>query len=75
MPRREPGALLTDTAAVTERAVRLAERGELVAVDGTVLPSQARSLCLHGDTPGAVEHARSVRSALLNAGVTLKPFV
>jgi UPF0271 protein len=74
VPRREPGALLTDTAAVVERAVRLAERGELVAVDGTVLASQARSLCLHGDTPGAVEHAKGVRAALESAGVPITPF-
>jgi UPF0271 protein len=74
VPRREPGALLTDTAAVADRAVRLAQRGELVAIDGTVLPSQARSLCLHGDTPGAVEHARAVREALTTAGVSLVPF-
>jgi UPF0271 protein len=72
--RREPNALLTDTAAVVERAVRLATKGELVAVDGTVLPTRAESLCLHGDTPGAVEHARAVRAALTDAGVTLAPF-
>jgi UPF0271 protein len=72
--RREPNALLTDTAAVVERAVRLAERGELVAVDGTVLTVRAVSLCLHGDTPGAVAHARAVRAALERAGVELAPF-
>jgi UPF0271 protein len=72
--RKEPGALLTDTAAVVERALRLAERGEIVAVDGTVLTVPAASLCLHGDTPGAVAHARAVRTALTEAGVTLSPF-
>jgi UPF0271 protein len=75
VPRREPNALLPDTDAVVERAVRLAEHGELVAVDGTVLPTRARSLCLHGDTPGAVAHATAVRAALLAAGVRLTPFV
>jgi UPF0271 protein len=39
-----------------------------------VLPSEARSLCLHGDTPGAVDHALAVRDALTSAGVTLKSF-
>jgi UPF0271 protein len=72
--RREPNALLTDTSAVVERAVRLACQGELVAVDGTVLAVKADSLCLHGDTPGAVAHARGVRAALEAAGVTLAPF-
>ncbi|HEX3783910.1 MAG TPA: 5-oxoprolinase subunit PxpA [Pseudonocardiaceae bacterium] len=74
VPRRDPGALLPDTAAVVERAIRLATRGELVAVDGTVLTTSARSLCLHGDTPGAVGHARAVRAALVEAGITPTPF-
>jgi UPF0271 protein len=74
VPRREPNALLTDTAAVVERAVRLANDGEIVAVDGTVLKVDAGSLCLHGDTPGAVHHAQAVRTALAEAGVTLAPF-
>ncbi|UVS81125.1 LamB/YcsF family protein [Actinokineospora sp. UTMC 2448] len=74
VPRSQPGALITETAGVVERAVRLATRGELVAVDGTVLRVAARSLCLHGDTPGAVAHARAVRSALNGAGVEVIPF-
>lgn len=75
VPRTEANALLTDTAAVVERALRLAEKGEIVAVDGTVLASTARSLCLHGDTPGAVHHATAVRAALESAGVPIVPFV
>jgi UPF0271 protein len=75
VPRTEPNALLTDTGAVVERALRLAEHGELVAADGTVLKSSARSLCLHGDTPGAVHHATAVRAALEAAGVPIAPFV
>jgi UPF0271 protein len=74
VPRTEPNALLTDTDAVVARAVRLAEHGEIVAVDGTVLSSPARSLCLHGDTPGAVGHATAVRAALEKAGVPITPF-
>lgn len=74
VPRREPGALLPDTEAVVERAIRLATRGEIVAVDGTVLRTSARSLCLHGDTPGAVEHAGAVRAALTAAGIIPTPF-
>nr|BFF03373.1 hypothetical protein GCM10020241_50480 [Streptoalloteichus tenebrarius] len=74
MPRGAPGALLTETAPIVERALRLAERGEIVAVDGTVLTTPARSLCVHGDTPGAVAHAEAVREALISAGVLLRPF-
>lgn len=75
VPRGTPGALITETAAVVERAVRLAVSGEIVAVDGTVLQMPARSLCLHGDTPGAVHHARAVRAALEQAGVEVAAFV
>ncbi|MFD9699996.1 LamB/YcsF family protein [Lentzea sp. NPDC059081] len=63
VPRNQPNALLTDTAQVVERAKRLLD-GELVAVDGSVIKIDAESLCVHGDTPGAVEHARAVREAL-----------
>jgi 5-oxoprolinase (ATP-hydrolysing) subunit A len=74
VPRREPGALLPDADAVVERARRLATDGVIVAVDGTAIPTEAASLCLHGDTPGAVDTARRVARALRDAGVTLAPF-
>lgn len=72
--RREPGAVVHDTDAVVQRAVRMAVEGTVVAVDGTEVPLQARSICVHGDTPGAVALAESVRSALSGAGVALEPF-
>ena len=74
VPRRDPGALLPDADAVVERARRLAVDGVIVAVDGTEIPTEAASLCLHGDTPGAVTAARRVADALRDAGVTLAPF-
>ncbi len=64
VPRGRPDALLPDTDAVVERAVRLARDGVIVAVDGTELAVRADSLCLHGDTPEAVANARAVREAL-----------
>lgn len=74
VPRSEPGAMLTSSEQVVRRAVRLASAGEIVAVDGTVLRVDARSLCLHGDTEGAVELARAVRARLDAEGVTVAPF-
>ena len=74
VPRGEPGAVVRDQAVVVERSVRLATAGEVVAADGTVLQVAAESLCLHGDTPGAVTLARAVRAALTAAGVGLAPF-
>ena len=72
VPRSEPGALLTDPEQVADRVVRLAQSGQIVAVDGTVLDVAADSVCLHGDTPGAVEHARHVRAALAGADVDVR---
>jgi UPF0271 protein len=53
----------------------MATGGTVVAVDGTVVPCAVRSVCVHGDTPGAVELAGRVRAALTEAGVTVAPFV
>jgi UPF0271 protein len=74
VPRSDPGALVTDVDEVVQRAVRLAQDGEVVAVDGTVLPMKVESLCVHGDTPGAVSLARQVRAALEHAGAVVRPF-
>ncbi|HEY0448402.1 5-oxoprolinase subunit PxpA [Actinophytocola sp.] len=73
--RRAPGALLSDPAAVARRCERLVAKGEIVAVDGTVLPVSARSVCVHSDTPGSLELARAARAALTGAGVELRSFV
>lgn len=70
--RQMPGAVLHDEAEIAERAVRLALRGELVAVDGQSFASTAQSLCIHGDTVGAVAIARAVRGALAAAGVEIR---
>ncbi len=69
VPRRDPGALVHDPAQVAARAVRMAAEGEVEAVDGTVVPVSVESVCVHGDTPGAVELARGVRAALAEAGL------
>jgi UPF0271 protein len=74
VPRSRPDALVTDPDAVVERSVRMAESGTVVAVDGTVLNLPIRSLCVHGDTPGAVDLARGVRDGLERAGLTPTPF-
>jgi 5-oxoprolinase (ATP-hydrolysing) subunit A len=72
--RREPGAVLHDPEAVVERALQMAAHGMVKAIDGTVIPVPARSLCVHGDTPGAVILARGIRTALTEAGIDLRPF-
>jgi UPF0271 protein len=75
VPRQQQGALLDDVDEIAARTVRIATRGEVVAADGSVVPVQAASVCVHGDTPGAVAIARAVRAALEQAGVEVAPFV
>ncbi|MCT9871464.1 LamB/YcsF family protein [Paenarthrobacter aurescens] len=74
VPRTQEGAVLHDPAAVVAQAVRLATRQEVLAIDGTVVPVQADSLCIHGDTPGAVTMAVAVREGLDQAGVQIEAF-
>jgi UPF0271 protein len=73
-PRRDNGALVTDADSVVRRAVRFATQGDVETTDGTLVRVNPRSLCLHGDTPGAVQLATAVRRALVDAGVQLRPF-
>ncbi|TDD74544.1 LamB/YcsF family protein [Actinomadura rubrisoli] len=72
--RREPGAVVHDPETVVRRAVRMAVDGTVIAVDDSEVALRARSICVHGDTPGAVNLARAVRSALSDAAVALEPF-
>ncbi|WP_462183677.1 LamB/YcsF family protein [Frankia sp. AgKG'84/4] len=72
--RREPGAVLHDADAVVARSVRMATDRTVLSATGTPVPVQARSLCVHGDTPGAVDLVRRVRDALRAAGIEVAPF-
>ena len=73
--RTEPGAVLHDPEAVAARVVDLVLEGSLTAVDGSRVAVQADSVCVHGDSPGAVAMATAVRRALESAGVHVRPFV
>lgn len=72
--RREKGAVLHDSALVAQRMLRLVREGVLEAVDGSLARVQAQSICVHGDSAGAVEMARAVRMALESDGVVVRPF-
>jgi len=74
VPRTEANAVLKDIDAVAVRAVRMAVDGVVEAIDGSVIAMPVESLCVHGDTPGAVAMATAVRDALLSAGLTVAPF-
>lgn len=75
VPRTADGAVLTDPAAVAARAVSIAVDHRVMAIDGTEVEVRARSICIHGDTPGAVEMARAVRAGLEVASVGIHSFV
>ena len=72
VPRGRPGAVITDSTEAAARAVRIVREGRVAAACGTVIALAADTLCLHGDTPGAVDHARAVRAALEAAGITVR---
>jgi 5-oxoprolinase (ATP-hydrolysing) subunit A len=74
VPLSSEDAVLHDVDAVVERAVRLATRGEVVAVDGTVVAVRPDSLRIHGGSPDAIETAARVRAGLEAAGVGLEAF-
>jgi 5-oxoprolinase (ATP-hydrolysing) subunit A len=74
-PRGRPGALVDDPATAAQRAVSMVVHGGIAAVDGRWVSVAVETLCIHGDSPGAVETARQVRSALEAEAVTLRPFV
>ncbi|MGX2998406.1 LamB/YcsF family protein [Streptomyces sp. JNUCC 64] len=74
VPRGTPGAVVTDPDAVVSRSVALARTGTVRADGGREISVPARSLCLHGDTPGAVELARRVREELERSGVRVEAF-
>jgi len=71
---REPGAVLQDTAAIAERVATMVATGRVTAVDGTDIPVSVESVCVHGDSPGAVQIASAVRDRLTAAGTEIKAF-
>jgi len=70
-PRTEPGSVVTDPDAACAQAVSIVTEGSAIAADGSRVPMRAKSICCHGDTPGAVEIAASVRRGLEASGVTV----
>ncbi|MGH8816986.1 MAG: LamB/YcsF family protein [Achromobacter pestifer] len=72
--RREKGAVLHDPEVVAQRMLRLVQEGVVEAIDGSLARVQADSICVHGDSPGAVDMAREVRRRLEQSGVTIRSF-
>ncbi|WP_408665829.1 LamB/YcsF family protein [Jatrophihabitans sp.] len=72
--REQPGAVLRQADEIADRALAMVTDGEVRAVDGSRVAVRPHSLCVHGDTPGAVEIAGAVRARLTGAGVRLAAF-
>ena len=73
--RREPGAVLHDEALIAQRMLTLVREGVIEAVDGSMVRVEADSICVHGDSPGAVAIARSIRQRFEQEGVQIASFV
>lgn len=71
--RKLPGAVIHDPDQVAGRAVRMVTKGSVIAVDGAEVPLRAETICVHGDTPGAVDLIRKIREQLTAAGVSIAP--
>lgn len=72
--RREAGAVLHDKEKIADRMVALARTGRLEAIDGSVIEISAQSICVHGDSPGAVEIAKTIRRRFAQEAISIRPF-
>lgn len=71
-PRATPGSVLTDPEAIAARAVAMVRERQVMATDGSMIPIEPDTLCVHGDTPGAGVVARRLRQALRDAGIRVR---
>jgi UPF0271 protein len=70
--RKKPGSVIHDPATVVARAIRMVKDRNVVAIDGSQVPLEADTICVHGDTPGSDDLAAKIRAGLEAAGVTVK---
>jgi UPF0271 protein len=72
--RKLPNAVLHDVAEIADRVASMVTAGRVAAVDGSTIPITVKSICVHGDSPGAVQIAHTVRDRLVADGIELKSF-
>ncbi|MDC9622257.1 LamB/YcsF family protein [Xenorhabdus sp. XENO-7] len=73
--RREAGAVLHDADLVAQRMLQLVTEGGVDSIDGKFTPIKADSICVHGDSPGALDMAKQVKKVLQQAGITIQSFI
>jgi UPF0271 protein len=71
--RRISGSVIHDTEEVVDRSLRMVTEGKVISVNGNLVEVEAESICLHGDTPGAVDMAKSLRSSFEREGIEIIP--
>ena len=73
VPRKMEGAFVRDVEVAARRVIRMVREGVVEAIDGTVVKLRPHSICLHGDSPTAVQMARTLRARLVEAGIDIVP--
>ena len=73
VPRSEPDSVITDVDAAVAQAMEIAFMRRVRTTDGSLIPLHAETICIHGDSPRALEILKAVRQALLDAGFSIRP--
>lgn len=71
-PRSQPDAMITDASKSVEQVLRMVQEKIVIATDGTRVPVQPDTLCIHGDQPDALVFAQAIRKALQDAGIAVR---
>ena len=74
-PRSQPGAVLTDDEAAISQVLRMIEAGTVISVSGKEVPVRADTVCIHGDSPKALDFARRIRKRLTAEGIEIISFI
>lgn len=72
VPRALPGAVINDVELATQQALGIVRTGRVLGFDGSLVKISAQTLCIHGDTPGAVSFAKALRDALASANISVR---
>ena len=73
--RREAGSVLHDAKLIAQRMLQLITQGGVTSIEGQFTPIKADSICVHGDSPGAIEMARQIRNLLEEKGIAIHSFI
>jgi UPF0271 protein len=72
--RTQPNAIIQESQTVVKRAIKMVEKGTVLAVNGEIVNlGQVHTICVHGDTPTAIELAKALKKGLIKAGIEVKP--